>query len=533
MSAAIHASKSSRGSSRSFKYAASAAPAPVPGQVEVSEYNSNEEDDSLVPASTADGAAPDAAGGLQRTTTGGPDSASKSKVLGKNIRNAYDRVCIAAFLATFLMVFEVEVTTHNIIDSNGANGGHINHTDQMRGLKAAITVLVVLQACFYLHYYYLHTKFETQKKGEKVMDDHRWRRWGSLVWDLVICLIHMPFFVDFAFSMETFRTYDDYSGPWPWNATTGKVSIPYHGDMLSMFMVNRVFLLPRLVLYHSSLWSAGSALATLANVEVGVGVAIRAGFAKNPTKYLFFFLMAPFISLSFIFSNCERLVDPIYTQHHHAAWASFVSVSTVGYGTDEAQTQCGRAVSFMMIAVGVTCTAMLISKVQDGMHMTPQQSQVMRMIAEKEKNDQIKVLSAQVIQRVFRHISKVPKDSSKEEYKKRNPINKVSSVTHAIRALARVKSAPLQFDADFETRAEQQLDFLREEVIELREQVAKGQEESTQRILKELAVMQGRMRKDILDEFRRDPNAPRGESKLALLNAVFRFCCFVELLRKS
>ena len=63
--------------------------------------------------------------------------------------------------------------------------------------------------------------------------------------------------------------------------------------------------------------------------------------------------------------------------------------------------------------------------------------------------------------------------------------------------------------------------------------MAKGQEESTQRILKELAVMQGRMRKDILDEFRRDPNAPRGESKLALPNAVFRFCRFVELLRKS
>lgn len=152
--------------------------------------------------------------------------------------------------------------------------------------------------------------------------------------------------------------------------------IPYHVDMLSMFMVNRVYLLPRLVLYHSSLWSQGSALATLANMEISVGVSIRAGFANNPGNYLFFFLMSPFMLLTFVFSNCERLVDPLYTGYHHSGWASFISLTTVGYGTDEAQTHCGRGVSTILIILGITGTSLLISKVQDALHMTPQQQTV-------------------------------------------------------------------------------------------------------------------------------------------------------------
>ena len=109
----------------------------------------------------------------------------------------------------------------------------------------------------------------------------------------------------------------------------------------------------------------------------------------------------PFVTLSFIFSNCERLVNPIYATHHHALWASYISLTTVGYGTDEAQTTCGRSVSLVLIILGIMGTSMLISKVQDGMHMTPKQQIVMRMIAEKEKMEKIRTLSAKVIQQAW------------------------------------------------------------------------------------------------------------------------------------
>ena len=125
--------------------------------------------------------------------------------------------------------------------------------------------------------------------------------------------------------------------------------------MASMFLVLpfNVALIPRLVLYHSELWTEGAALARVANVNVSVGVAIRAGFTRSPGRYLFFLLAFPFVTCSIIFSNCERLVTPMYSSQHHAAWASYISLTTVGYGTDEAKTPCGRSVSMVLIILGI------------------------------------------------------------------------------------------------------------------------------------------------------------------------------------
>lgn len=86
----------------------------------------------------------------------------------------------------------------------------------------------------------------------------------------------------------------------------------------------------------------------------------------------------------------------------YALWASYISLTTVGYGGDEAQTGCGRGASIFIIFLGITGTSLLISQVQDALHMTPQQQTVMRMIAEKTRHEHIKELSTLAIQRIWR-----------------------------------------------------------------------------------------------------------------------------------
>ena len=54
-----------------------------------------------------------------------------------------------------------------------------------------------------------------------------------------------------------------------------------------------------------------------------------------------------------------------------------------GYGNDEAQTMCGRAASLFLIILGILGTSMLISQVENNLHMTREQQTVMRMIAER------------------------------------------------------------------------------------------------------------------------------------------------------
>jgi hypothetical protein len=66
------------------------------------------------------------------------------------------------------------------------------------------------------------------------------------------------------------------------------------------------------------------------------------------------------------------------------------------------QTLCGRGVSSILIILGITGTSLVISKVQDALHMTPQQQTVMRMIAEKKRDERIMLLSVLAIQKTWK-----------------------------------------------------------------------------------------------------------------------------------
>ena len=173
-----------------------------------------------------------------------------------------------------------------------------------------------------------------------------------------------------------------------------------------MFMVVRVYHIPRLTLYHSSLWNdATTNFASLASFEITISIAVRAMFARFGVSAIIFFLIIPFVCLSFVFSNCERLFNTLYQEHHHALWASFVSLTTVGYGTDEAHTACGRGVSGLQILLGITGTSLLIAEIQNGLHMTGQQQQVMKMMAQKKRNREIRHYSVVLIQVVWRAVA--------------------------------------------------------------------------------------------------------------------------------
>lgn len=67
------------------------------------------------------------------------------------------------------------------------------------------------------------------------------------------------------------------------------------------------------------------------------------------------------------------------------------------------------------------------------------------------------------------------------------------SRAQAIRDLASIRKAPLEFDADFETRLEQTIYDLQEQVSELREMLRKEQQETRMQVMKNLAKLQGQM----------------------------------------
>lgn len=301
--------------------------------------------------------------------TGISSAPKKRNELGSDIRKAYDLVCFFALISVVLMIAEVELVTAAIVDvgfeykpgaslptprveeqadgtvmlptrndtcsqwirDRGMSCGHVSNTELQKLVKMILLVTMFLQALAYKRYDSLYYEYLLRKNGQKAMDVVKWKRRLWLGVDLLMGFWHVPFFMDKPFSMTTFRTYGDYGGPWPVEETTVTVELPYHMDMAAMFVVlpYRILLIPRFVLYHSKIWEQGAALASLAKVEVGVGLAIRSGFARQPWLYILFVIAFPFVALSFIFSNCERLIDPIYGEHAHSFWASYISLTTV------------------------------------------------------------------------------------------------------------------------------------------------------------------------------------------------------------
>lgn len=306
---------------------------------------------------------------LRSTSIATGVSSSRKSDLGADIRRAYDLVCVFALISVALMIIEVELVTAAIVNLGfeyidgaslptirteeqadgtvmlptnndtcsqwirdmGQSCGHVSNSEAQKLLKLMLLFTMVAQALSYKRYDSLYYKYLVRKNGQKAMDARKWQRRLWLFLDMLMGFVHVPFFMDKPFSMLTFRTYDGYAGPWPVDTATVTIELPYHMDMAAMFVVlpYRILLIPRFVLYHSKIWAQGSALASLASVEVGVGVAIRSGFARHPWLYIFFITAFPFVALSFIFSNCERLIEPIYGQHSHAFWASYVSLTTV------------------------------------------------------------------------------------------------------------------------------------------------------------------------------------------------------------
>lgn len=63
----------------------------------------------------------------------------------------------------------------------------------------------------------------------------------------------------------------------------------------------------------------------------------------------------------------------------------------------------------------------------------------------------------------------------------------------AFRELSHIRKSPLEFDADFETRMEQTVWDLQEQVTDLKELLKKEQEETRMQVMRNLAKMQGLM----------------------------------------
>ena len=128
----------------------------------------------------------------------------------------------------------------------------------------------------------------------------------------------------------------------------------------------------------------------------------------------------------------------------------------------------------------------------------------------RNRKEQVRVASAIAIQTVWR---KMKHYKRREQSEIQNQLNS-KEVLLALETLKQVRVAPLDFEQDFAARVESKMWEMNAEIDELKGEIKRQHEDMRKDVLKEMALIQGRMSKAIVEEVRR-ANSRRSTPKLA------------------
>jgi hypothetical protein len=111
----------------------------------------------------------------------------------------------------------------------------------------------------------------------------------------------------------------------------------------------------------------------------------------------------------------------------------------------------------------------------------------------------VREVSAIAIQKVWRKMKEFTKVGSPVDA---NQVQESKEVLRAMQNLKAIRLAPLAFEQDFSARVESKIWGLSHQVESMSTEVKESQEATRNMVLKEMALIQGRMVKTMLDEMR-------------------------------
>lgn len=122
--------------------------------------------------------------------------------------------------------------------------------------------------------------------------------------------------------------------------------------------------------------------------------------------------------------------------------------------------------------------------------------------ARRKKQETVRVASAIAIQKVWRKMRQFKK-SPRMTAPSKAPQLDYKEVLVALEDLKQVRTAPVGYEQDFAARVESKMWDLNYEVDELKGEVKRQHEQLRTDVLKEMAVIQGRMVKAMVEEVRK------------------------------
>ncbi len=244
--------------------------------------------------------------------------------------------------------------------------------------KAVLSCCTAL-LCFYITVYYkqlLELKVLKQSDVKTFLDDQStFRKSGLMGWyflEMLICLVHIPYGMDFDITIE-FRS----------------IVAFYRGEMIvTLFIFLRLYHAVRVIRDWTLIrFKNAMFLSKLVHVEQDTAYALKVVLHENPVGFVILGLGSTLILFGYLLRVYDTTARPVSEGFglSQAYWISLLSLTTVGYGDDVPKSHLGRIIVVGMVYVGSILIPLQIAIVERLLQFSLQEERMIRVYRVEQK----------------------------------------------------------------------------------------------------------------------------------------------------
>ncbi|CAD6185555.1 unnamed protein product [Caenorhabditis auriculariae] len=243
------------------------------------------------------------------------------------------------------------------------------------------------------------------------------------------------------------------TGTMQWSFITSSLHVP-HDNMspafqtrevpvdviLSCAMLLRCYLFARFMVLHSKQFQDASTrtLAALNRIQVNFSFVLKTFLDQQPVLFLTMFTFVFWITMSWIFVQCERYgfpnKDANVIMYSNALWFIAITFMLNGYGDIVPQTHLGRIIAIFVGVVGAIISSILIAVISRNILLSQGQRNVNNFMHDSKLTREHKNAAARVLQYTWR-IHKCLAGSENGDRKLRTYQRKFLRAIHAFRSI--------------------------------------------------------------------------------------------------
>jgi len=325
-----------------------------------------------------------------------------SNKLFKDIYITSKKMFVMAVISVMMCIIENEIWFGvYIADTSISTASELvlSKNDQSKSSICKIIIsAVTMMLCFYITVYYKQLLLLKDLRRSEI-DIHQQHNSGFfrsiLFWqyllEMFVCLIHVPYGLEFNFIIE-FRA----------------IKAFYRGEMVVTLMIFlRLYHIVRVIRDYTLIrFKNAMFLSKLVHVDQDVGYAVKVILHENPVTFVLCGLFSALLLFGYLLRIYDTTARPLTEQFGIAQsyWIGLLSLTTVGYGDDVPKSHLGRIMVVLLVYIGSILIPLQIAIVERLLQFNLQEDRMIRVYRMEQKRHAFQRAAVQLVVRWYRSV---------------------------------------------------------------------------------------------------------------------------------